>query len=57
MLFAGTQNDGTYISSDGGIHWKKSSLGMEPNETVTSIVIDPEGLMLYTQAVKMVAFI
>lgn len=41
MLFAGIKDGGIYISKDSGGSWQSSASGMEPNETVFNIVIDP----------------
>jgi photosystem II stability/assembly factor-like uncharacterized protein len=41
VLFAGVENGGLYISTDGGGSWRQSSSGMEPQAAIRAIVIDP----------------
>jgi hypothetical protein len=41
VLYAGTYADGLFKSADGGATWKQSSAGMDPNEPIFALVVDP----------------
>ncbi len=41
VVYAGTRASGVYRSVDGGASWTPSLVGMDPNEPVPSIVVDP----------------
>ena len=41
ILYAGLMDRGVYKSVNGGITWKQISHGMNPNEVIRAIVIDP----------------
>jgi ligand-binding sensor domain-containing protein len=44
LLFAGTNNDGIYISSDNGINWTASNTGLSYPGAITSLVTDGSNL-------------
>ena len=41
ILYAAPANSGVYKSTDGGVTWQVKNYDMDPNEPITSIVIDP----------------
>jgi hypothetical protein len=41
LLYAGTENQGLFISGDGGQGWQKPRAGLEPNASIRSIAVDP----------------
>lgn len=40
-LYLGLVRGGVYRSEDGGEKWRKQTVGMDPNESIGSIVLDP----------------
>lgn len=41
VLYAATATEGVYKSADGGVSWQSKRVGMDPNEPIGSVVIDP----------------
>ncbi len=49
QIFAGLDGFGMYISDDGGISWKASVAGLEPNSSLRKIIFDPiDNSIVYT---------
>ena len=42
ILYAGVKRGGVFKSLDGGYSWAQSSAGMDPNENVMTLVVDPQ---------------
>lgn len=40
-LYAGTAGAGVFKSENGGVSWQASSIGMDPNEPIGAIAVDP----------------
>ncbi len=41
VLYVGTEGAAVFKSTDGGATWKQSSVGLDPNAAIRTIVIDP----------------
>ncbi len=46
-VYAGDAQNGVFVSSDGGIHWKQQQNGLPPGATINALVFDDPGKKLY----------
>ena len=52
VLYAGTAGSGVFRSDDGGALWQASSAGMDPNEPIGAVVVDPARPNVVARAIR-----